>query len=82
VRVCKQILGKIALLNNPKPLLEQSGICEEVEIEVQDNNLILRAIPQSRLGWGEAFAAMAERHDDTLLDEVDTTEWDYLEWEW
>jgi len=53
--------------------------CTEVEIEVQDNYLIVRS-PQSRVGWDEAFAAMTERHDDVLLDDINTTEWDQLEW--
>ncbi|MDF5725074.1 MAG: AbrB/MazE/SpoVT family DNA-binding domain-containing protein [Rhizonema sp. PD37] len=66
----------------PKPLLEQSGIDVEVEIEVQDNNLIVRAAPQSRLGWDEAFAAMAQRHDDVLLNDGSMTLWDQTEWEW
>jgi antitoxin MazE len=37
---------------------------------------------RSRVGWDEAFAAMAERGDDVLLDDITTTEWEQLEWEW
>lgn len=66
----------------PKLLLEQSGIHTEVEIEVQGDHLTIRTAPRSRAGWGEAFAAMAKQHDDVLLDEGDTTDWDQVEWEW
>lgn len=66
----------------PKPLLEQSGIDTEVEIEVQDNYLVIRAAERSRVGWDEAFVTMAERQDDVLLDDINTTEWDRVEWEW
>lgn len=66
----------------PKPLLEQSGIHTEVEIEVQGDRLIVRAAPQLHVGWDEAFAAMAEQNDDILLDDVSTTNWDRVEWEW
>ncbi|HAZ48501.1 MAG TPA: AbrB/MazE/SpoVT family DNA-binding domain-containing protein [Cyanobacteria bacterium UBA11369] len=66
----------------PKPVLEQSGISEELEIEVHDTYLIIRAAPKSRIGWDKAFAVMAERQDDILLDSETTTEWDRLEWEW
>ncbi len=66
----------------PKPLLEQSGIDVEVEIEVHDNYLIVRPAPRSRVGWDEAFAAMAERHDDVLLEDGSMTLWDQAEWEW
>ena len=66
----------------PKPLLEQSGIHIEVEIEVQDDRLIIRAVGRSRVGWDQAFAAMAERKDDVLLDDALATTWDSVEWEW
>jgi antitoxin MazE len=75
-------IGNSQGIRIPKPLLEASGICTEVEIEVQDDYLIIRAAPKLRVGWDEAFAAMAERHDDILLDDVNTTEWDHFEWEW
>ncbi|MEA5604950.1 hypothetical protein [Nostoc sp. UHCC 0252] len=65
-----------------KLLLEQSGIGEEVEIEIQDCHLIVRAASQSRQGWDEAFARMAKLHDNVLLDDGVTTEWEHLEWEW
>lgn len=66
----------------PKLLLEQSGIHDEVEIEVQGDCLTIRTAQCSRSGWGEAFAAMAKNQDDVLLDEVNTTDWDQSEWEW
>ena len=75
-------IGNSQGIRIPKPLLEQSGISEEVEIEVQDSCLIIRAASQTRAGWDEAFAVMAAQHDDVLLDDVTTTEWDRVEWEW
>jgi antitoxin MazE len=66
----------------PKPLLEQSGIDTEVEIEVRDDHLIVRSASRARVGWNEAFAKMSEKKDDVLLDDVDTTSWDKVEWEW
>ncbi len=75
-------IGNSQGIRIPKPLLEQSGIGEEVEIEIQDCHLIVRAASQSRHEWEEAFATMAKQHDDTLLDDAITTEWEHLEWEW
>ncbi|MHC0062620.1 AbrB/MazE/SpoVT family DNA-binding domain-containing protein [Nostoc sp. UIC 10890] len=75
-------IGNSQGIRIPKLLLEQSGIGEEVEIEIQDCHLIVRAASQSRHGWEEAFATMANQHDDTLLDDAITTEWEHLEWEW
>ena len=75
-------IGNSQGIRIPKPLLEQSGIDVEVEIEVHDNHLIVRAAPRSRVGWDQAFAAMAERHDDVLLEDGSMTLWDQAEWEW
>lgn len=51
----------------PKTLLEQSGINSEVEIEVQENNLIIRPVKPVRKGWEQALIEMAENGDDVLL---------------
>ncbi len=66
----------------PKLLLEQSGIDKDVEIEVQGNCLTIRTAQGLRAGWDEAFAEMAKHHDDELLDEATTTEWEQSEWDW
>ncbi|MEA5581733.1 AbrB/MazE/SpoVT family DNA-binding domain-containing protein [Nodularia harveyana UHCC-0300] len=75
-------IGNSQGLRIPKTLLEQSGINSEVEIEVDGNHLIIRPVAQARANWDKEFAAMAENHDDILLDDLNTTEWDQLEWEW
>ncbi|MBE9228288.1 AbrB/MazE/SpoVT family DNA-binding domain-containing protein [Phormidium sp. LEGE 05292] len=77
-------IGNSQGIRIPKPLLEQSGIDldKEVEIEVEGDRLIVRVAPKIRVGWDEAFAAMAEQKDDILLDDVSTTNWDRVEWEW
>ncbi len=75
-------IGNSQGIRIPKPLLEQSGISMDVEIEVYDDRLVLRPALQPRTGWKEAFAAMAEAGDDTLLDAINSTEWEHSEWEW
>ncbi len=74
-------IGNSQGIRIPKTLLEQSGIDSDVEIEVQGNQLTVRAASQLRHGWDTAFAAMAAQGDD-LLDETSTTDWDQVEWEW
>lgn len=68
----------------PKPLLEQTGLRDEVDIEVEDDHLVIRAVDAPRAGWAEAFQAMAREGDDTLLDGDAPlpTRWDEEEWEW
>lgn len=76
-------IGNSQGIRIPKLLLEQSGIHADVEIEVHGDYLTIRTAPcLRRSGWDEAFAEMAKQHDDALVDEVHTTEWDQVEWEW
>jgi antitoxin MazE len=75
-------IGNSQGIRIPKLLLEQSGIHQNVEIEVQGDGLTIRTAQDCRAGWDEAFAAMADNQDDGLLDDVNTTDWDQSEWEW
>jgi antitoxin MazE len=68
----------------PKPLLEQTGLKDEVDIEVEGNRLVICARSHPRADWDDAFQAMARQGDDALLDgdELPPTRWDEGEWEW
>jgi antitoxin MazE len=74
-------IGNSQGIRIPKLLLEQSGIYEDVEIEVAHNYITIRPVTQSRLGWGTAFTAMADRQDDRLFDDINN-DWDQQEWDW
>lgn len=76
-------IGNSRGIRIPKPMLEQSGIEEEVDLEVEDGQIVIRAVRHPREGWDAAFAEMARRGDDKLLDDVPSTStWDEEEWEW
>ncbi len=67
----------------PKLFLEQTSLGEEVELEVQDNQIVIRPATFPRQGWDEAFRRMAANGDDRLLDnDVQTSRWDEEEWRW
>jgi len=68
----------------PKLLLEQTDIGEEVELELQQDQIIVRPAHRARHDWEDAFRAMAEQGDDALLDGdvVIPAAWDEQEWEW
>jgi len=74
-------IGNFQGIRIPKSLLEQIGISEAVEIEVQGDRIVIRAALKPRAGWEEAFAKMAAQHDDVLLDDVTSTEWEEVEWQ-
>ena len=77
-------IGNSRGIRIPKPLLEQSGLGEEVELEVQANRIVITPARRPREGWDEQFKAMAERGDDQLLDgDVPYfSTWDADGWEW
>ena len=77
-------IGNSKGIRIPKPLLEQTRLCGEVNIRVQDNSLIIEPARRPRADWGAAFQEMAERGDDALLDQyaATRTRWDEEEWQW
>ncbi|MDZ4200050.1 MAG: AbrB/MazE/SpoVT family DNA-binding domain-containing protein [Kiritimatiellia bacterium] len=67
----------------PKPFIEQCGLTEKVEMDVQDCMILIHAPRQSRAGWEAAFARMARDGDDKLFDgPLASTRWDEEEWQW
>ena len=77
-------IGNSQGIRIPKPLLEQSGLGDQVELEVQPDQIIIRRARRPREGWTQAFEAMAAKGDDELLDVhgAGGSEWDREEWEW
>jgi len=68
----------------PKPLLEQAGLGQEVELTVEDSRIVIAPARRARAGWAEAFQEMHARGDDRLLDQdsLSPTRFDKTEWEW
>jgi antitoxin MazE len=77
-------IGNSQGLRIPKPILEQTGIMDDVEIEVEKNQIIIRPVKYAREGWDKAFKIMQEKGDDApLIDDIDfSNSWDEEEWQW
>lgn len=76
-------IGNSQGIRIPRPLLEQSGLRDEVELEVHPNQIIIRKADRPRQSWAAAFEAMGARGDDELLEDTgSTSSWDEEEWEW
>jgi antitoxin MazE len=78
-------IGNSQGIRVPKLLLEQVQLSEdqEVELELQVDQIVIRPAHGARHGWDDAFSVMASRSDDVLFDEgTSTTVWDEEEWEW
>ncbi len=77
-------IGNSQGIRIPKPIMEQLGFGEEVEMEIFPDQLVVRLPHSPRDGWDAQFKAMAEAGDDVLLD-ADAqfiSDWDETEWEW
>jgi antitoxin MazE len=59
-------IGNSQGIRIPKKLLAQSGLGPEVELEVQDQQIIIRSTRHPREGWAESIDP---RHDDMTPEE-------------
>ena len=67
----------------PKVILEQLRMTDTIELEVQDDQLVVRSSSMPRADWASAFQQMAAHADDQLLDgDLPPTVWEEAEWEW
>jgi len=75
-------IGNSRGIRLPKPVIEQAGLEEEVEVRVRQGAVVITSRRKPRTGWLEAARQMRERGDDRLLDEPTTTRFDDEEWRW
>lgn len=77
-------IGNSQGIRIPKALLDQTGLCGEVDIQAQGGSLLVAAVRRPRSGWDDAFREMALHEDDRLLDgDISTSDsFDTEEWEW
>lgn len=67
----------------PKPVIEQCGLGERVELRVENHRLVISPERRPRQGWEEAFrAAGSATHDELLLEATEPNEFDRKEWRW
>jgi len=77
-------IGNSQGIRIPKPLLEQTGIMDDVELEVEKNQIIIRPVANPREDWDDVFKTMADKGDDALIvgNENTSHSWDEEEWQW
>ena len=78
-------IGNSRGIRIPKSFIDQSGIKNEVELEVKDDKIIIKSLSEIRKNWDLAFQKMSKNGDDVLLDQdslVDQSSWDNEEWTW
>ena len=75
-------IGNSRGIRLPKPLIDQVGLAEEVDLEVRDGKIVISPSARVRSGWAVAALALADRREDSLLDSFVPTHFDDQEWEW
>jgi antitoxin MazE len=77
-------IGNSQGIRIPKTVLDQTGILDDVELEVERNQIVIRPISNPRRDWENAFKAMADSGDDALVNgNVNISHsWDEEEWQW
>ncbi len=66
----------------PKPLIEEAGLADEVDLRVRDGIITIAAARRPRAGWAAAARRFRQRGDDHLLDAPVLTRFDEEEWKW
>ena len=77
-------IGNSRGIRIPKPILEQCGFEDEVDMEIHENTLVIRSSHQVRHRWNEAFKSMAMQGDEKMPSELKdlSSSWDEAQWEW
>jgi antitoxin MazE len=75
-------IGNSRGLRLPKPLIEEAGLKDEVEVILRDGALIITSAEHPRRGWESAVDLLLERREDHVIDEPAPTRFDDEEWEW
>ena len=66
----------------PKPLIEEAGLTEEVELHARDGEIVIASANRRRAGWREAARQIRERDEDRMIAAPTPTRFDEEEWEW
>ncbi len=66
----------------PKPLIEEAGLSDEVEVRARHGSILILPAAGPRSGWAKAAQQLRERDEDRLLDEPTRSRFDGREWTW
>jgi antitoxin MazE len=76
-------IGNSRGIRIPKPIIEQCGFGDAVELRVENHRLIIEPGRAPRQGWEKTFrAARSAESDEILLQDLAPNTFDAEEWEW
>ncbi|MGQ0643214.1 MAG: AbrB/MazE/SpoVT family DNA-binding domain-containing protein [Gemmatimonadaceae bacterium] len=74
-------IGNSQGIRIPKPLLEQAGLEDEVELHAERGRIVIATARRARDGWADAARALHAAGND-VLESTGSTAFDNAEWEW
>jgi len=75
-------IGNSRGIRIPKPLIEQCGLRDTVDLRVEEDRIIISSERKPREGWSEAFRAAGPSDSDELLIPDLPNVFDNEEWQW
>ena len=75
-------IGNSRGIRLPKPLLEEAGLADEVELRAREGAILISPPRSTRAGWEPAARALAARGGGALLDPPPATRFDEEDWRW
>jgi antitoxin MazE len=75
-------IGNSRGLRLPRPLIEEAGLQDEVEVVLRDGALVITRADHPRAGWEDVVQLLLERREDSVFEESAPTRFDDEEWEW
>jgi antitoxin MazE len=75
-------IGNSRGIRIPKPLIEQCGLEDVVELRVTPEGLVIAPHRATRHGWREAFRPPPLAEAEMLLDGIAPNSFDSEEWKW
>jgi antitoxin MazE len=75
-------IGNSRGIRIPKPLIEQCGLGDVVEVRVTAEGLVIAPHRAPRHGWEQAFATPDPKREDMLLDAAPPNAFDDEDWKW
>jgi antitoxin MazE len=75
-------IGNSRGIRLPKPLIEEIGLTDEVELRVREGAIVILPARAPRQGWADAAQSLHDRGEDALLGTPTPTRFDEEDWEW
>lgn len=75
-------IGNSRGLRLPKPLIQQAGLGDDIEVQLEEGRIVISPCGAPRAGWREAARQGHERGEDRPLLAGADTRFDDLDWQW